>query len=307
MRITLRAYVDNNVDENGHIEYVRNFDDAMAGVLLYRIYEETGEEKYKKPLDEFIGWIPNYFRTPSGGFWHKEHCTDQMWLDGLYMAQPLCTRYARVFGGRDDLYEMAYEQFSLMKKFTIDEKTGLWYHAYDESRKAPWADPVTGKSPEFWGRAMGWIGGALLDILEYLPEDNKHRDFFIDTLRDYVEAFIKVQDEKTGLWYQVLDKGYKPDNWIETSCSTLFMYTLAKGMRLGFLDKKYVANLQKAYDGLFNQLSMDEEGNLHINDICIGTGVGDYTHYIERPRTVNDLHGAGAFLLGVTEAAEFVK
>lgn len=303
----IKAYVDNNVDENGHIECRQSFDDAMAGVLLYRIYAETGEEKYKKALDNFISWIPGWHKTPSGGFWHKLIRPNQMWLDGLFMAQPLCTRYARTFGGRTDLYDMAYTQFSLMRKYTLDEKTHLWHHAYDESREIDWCDKVTGKSPHFWGRAMGWVGAALLDVLEYMPEDYEHRQFFIDTLVDYVEAVVRVQDEETGLWFQVLDRGDDPNNWIETSCSCLFMYTLAKGMRMGLLDAKYVENLQKAYDGLFRQLTTDDEGKIYINDICIGTGVGDYQFYLNRPRVVNDLHGGGAFLLALSEASAYVK
>lgn len=302
----IKAYVDNNVDERGRINYKCEFDDAMTGILLYPIYERTGDEKYKYTLDECAAWIPKFFKTPSGGFWHKFQCIDQMWLDGFYMAQPLCVRYASTFGTHKEFYKMAYDQLCLMKKFTRDEKTGLWYHAYDESRKAPWADKETGRSPEFWGRAFGWIGAALVDILEYLPEDNEYRQYFIDTLKDFAEAVIKVQDKKSGIWFQVLDKGDREDNWLENSCSCLFAYAICKGIRQGFLDKKYIENMKHAFEGIKSQLTVDENSVL-INNICIGTGVGDYKHYINRPRTVNDLHGSGAFLHAMSEFARLAE
>jgi unsaturated rhamnogalacturonyl hydrolase len=115
--------------------YNCEFDDAMPCILLFPFYEETKDKKYKITLDECASWIPKYFKTPSGGFWHKYCTPDQMWLDGFYMAQPLCVKYASVFGGHDEFYKMAYTQLKLMKKYTKDNKSGLWYHAYDESKK----------------------------------------------------------------------------------------------------------------------------------------------------------------------------
>jgi len=296
----IKAYVDSKINHANRISYNCTFDDAMPSILLFPLYKENNDVKYKVTLDECAMWIPKYFKTPSGGFWHKFTTSNQMWLDGFYMAQPLCVKYASEFGGHDEFYEMAYTQLKLMKKSTRDEKTGLWYHAYDESRKAPWCDKETGKSPEFWGRAFGWIGCALVDIIEYMPESCNYKDYFIETLKEYVEAVISVQDKNSGIWYQVLDKGYDSQNWLETSCSCLFTYTILKGIRMGYVDNKYLKNAYAAFEGIKKQLTFEDDKVL-INNICIGTPVGDYQHYINRPRTVNDLHGAGAFLLAMSE------
>ena len=302
----IKKYVDHNVMPDGQIPYGCEFDDAMTSVLLFPIYERSGEEKYRYTLDHCAKWIPMFFKTPSGGFWHKFNCVDQMWLDGFYMAQPLCVRYAVTFDThKQEFFKMAYDQLRLMKEFTRDEKTGLWYHAYDESRKAIWADNETGRSPEFWGRAFGWIGCALVDILELMPADCEYRDYFEDTLRDYVESIIRVQDEKSGIWYQVLNRGDDPENWLETSCSCLFVYTICKGMRLGLLDNKYIENMKRAFEGIKAKLTITDS-ELLINDICVGTGVGDYEFYLARPTTINDLHGSGAFLHAMSELARIL-
>ena len=296
----IQAYVDSCMDADGKIWYSCKFDDAMPSILLFEPYKRTKNPKYRTVLDECAEWIPRHFKTDSGCFWHFFWRPHQVWLDGYYMAQPLCVKYASEFGVHEEFYEQAYEQLKLIRQFTEDKETGLWHHAYDESRKIAWADKETGKSPEFWGRAFGWIGVAIVDILDYLPSDNEHRDFFIETLKDYAEAIMKYQDKETGLWYQVLDKGDNPDNWTETSCSCLFSYAILKGMRMGYLDKKYTDGMKSAFCGIKSKLTVDEY-SVKINDICIGTGVGDYKHYIERPRTVNDLHGAGAFLHAISE------
>jgi len=296
----IKSYVDSKINNAGRIMYNCEFDDAMPCILLFPFYEETKDKKYKITLDECASWIPKYFKTPSGGFWHKYCTPDQMWLDGFYMAQPLCVKYASVFGGHDEFYKMAYTQLKLMKKYTKDNKSGLWYHAYDESKKAPWCDKITGKSPEFWGRAFGWIGCALVDILEYMPENCNYKDYFISTLKDYTKAVLSVQDKNSGIWFQVLDKGADTKNWLETSCSCLFAYTVSKGIRMGYIDEKYIQNVIIAFEGIKKMLSF-EENHVFINNICVGTGVGNYEHYINRPTTVNDLHGSGAFLLAMAE------
>ena len=299
----IKAYVENVMDERGFIYHNCTFDDAMTCILLFPLLEKTKDIKYKTMLDVSAKWIPSYFKTKSGGFWHKFTIADQMWLDGFYMAQPLCTKYAATFNTHAEFYKMAYDQLRLMKQFTRDEKTGLWYHAYDESREAVWCDKETGKSPEFWGRAFGWIGAALVDILDYMPADCEYRDYFLETLDDYIETIIKYQDKETGLWYQVLDKGYDPRNWHENSCSCLFTYTICKAMRMGFTNKDYTANAKLAFEGIKSQLTITDT-DVIINNICIGTGVGNYEHYLNRPRTANDLHGSGAFLHAMSELAQ---
>ena len=301
----IKTYAESVMEDNGNIWYECVFDDAMPSILLFKLLEHTGDPKFKVVLDQCANWIPEYFKTPTGSFWHKYKLPHQVWLDGYYMAQPLCVKYASEFGGHDEFYKMAYEQLKLMKRYTKDEETGLWYHAYDESKKAVWADEITGRAPEFWGRAFGWIGAALVDILDYMPLDCLYREYFIDNLKEYVETVIRWQDEKSGLWYQVLNKGDVEGNWVETSCSCLFMYTVCKGIRMGFINPEYRENMKKAFSGLKEYVSEDN-GEVLVSNICIGTGVGDYNHYINRPTTVNDLHGSGAFLHAMTELSKIL-
>lgn len=299
----IRTYVESVMEENGNIWYECAFDDAMPSILLFPLLERTGNPKFKTVLDQCANWIPEYFKTPTGSFWHKFTTPYQVWLDGYYMAQPLCVKYAATFGGHDEFYKMAYEQLKLMKRATLDAETGLWCHAYDESRKANWADKKTGRSPEFWGRAFGWIGAALVDILDYMPQDCLYREFFIENLKEYAETVIRWQDKKSGLWFQVLDKGDKEGNWLETSCSCLFIYAVCKGVRMGWINAGYLEPMKRAFAGLKNDITIDDE-SVYVNHICIGTGVGDYTHYTHRPTTVNDLHGSGAFLHAISELAK---
>ena len=187
----------------------------------------------------------------------------------------------------------------MMERKTKDEKTGLMYHAWDGSGKQEWGNPVTGKAPEFWGRAIGWVGVAILNDLDFLPEDIKGRDEIIREAVDLLKAVAKYQSED-GRWYQVVDKGSEPGNWLENSCSCLYTAALCKAVRKGLMDKKYLENARRGYEDVINSLGWDGE-NVLIGNVCIGTCVGDYAHYCARPVSVNDLHGVGAFLIMCTE------
>ena len=123
-----------------------------------------------------------------------------------------------------------------------------------------------------------------------------------------LDALLKYQDRKTGMWYQVVDKINAKDNWVESSATCLFIYSYAKALRLGVVyGEEYEDSLIKAYDGIINRLYYDENGWLVIDNICNGTCIdsGTYEHYISRTRVNNDLHGAGAFVLMCAEVEKF--
>ena len=298
----LKAWVDSLVAADGSIENRNSdeLDDVQAGILLFDLYQQTGDERYKKAVQTLVELLKTWSKNAEDGFWHKGRYPNQMWLDGLYMYGPLAVQYGSCFN-QSEYFDLVVEQARLMIKHTLDRKTGLLYHGWDESKKAGWADPVTGQSPEFWGRAIGWYAVALHDILDYLPEKHPHRKELIKNLKKLIIALLKYQDKQTGLWYQVVDKGYKEDNWLELSCSCLYVYAIAKAVRKKYLGKRFIGFANKAYDGIIQKLQFDENGQLQISEICVGTGIGDYAHYIARPRTVNDLHGAGAFVLSCME------
>lgn len=292
----VRDYIESCVDENG--EFVScdltQFDDMEPGVHIMPIYLETKDKKYKHLLEVLMDAVRKYPRIPSGGFYHKYRCPSQMWLDGLYMAGPLSCMYGKYFD-EPEWFDDVYKQITLMKKYTEDKKTGLWYHAYDDSREAVWADKETGCSPEFWGRSIGWVPMAILDDLEYLPEDYEHRQEIIDIAVDLIKAICKFQTPG-GMWYQVVDKADNEDNWPETSCTCLYVAAICRAVEKGYLSKEYLDYAKKGYEAVIKSLT-SEGDDLLIGNVCVGTGVGDYTHYINRPTSVNDLHGVGAFLI----------
>ena len=291
----VKAWVDSLIDGAGHVTCLNDdaLDDIEPGVLLLPLYEITGDERYRKALDELAPIVRDFPRARCGGFFHKHRYPHQMWLDGLYMGGPICAIYGKLTGDRA-YFDLVIEQARLMKQYTFDEPTGLWRHAYDDSRQAAWCDPATGRSPECWGRSVGWVCMALLDDLEYIPEGIEGRGDLIVMLRELLTAVAAYQDVESGLWYQVIDRGGQPGNWLESSCSCLFSAAIYRAVRAGYLDPSFRAAADRGYDGVIARLRRDENG-LIVDNICIGTGVGDYAHYCARPTSINDLHGAGAF------------
>lgn len=293
----MKGYIDNFVDENGNFVFARDeLDSIQVGILLFPLYQATKDERYKKAALKLRNLYNTLNKTNEGGFWHKDNYPNQMWLDGLFMAGPFALMYDEAFG-EPELIDMVLLQESLMRKHMKDEQTGLLYHAWDQSRVMPWSDPDTGCSPEFWGRSVGWYGTALIDILDILPENHSGTRDLIDSLKQLIEGLAKFQDQKTGLWYQVVDKGERSDNWIESSCSSLFIYTIARAIEKGYADKKYLNLAVKAYSGLVKEMVEYDDEAWTMKGICIGTSAGDYNHYVARPTSENDLHGVGAFLL----------
>lgn len=297
----IKGYVDNLIDEQGNFYFNREELDAIqAGLLLFTLDKKTNDPRYRIAATKLKNMFPTLNRTSDGGYWHKDKYPYQMWLDGLYMGGVFAMNYGKVYN-EPELLEMVLEQERLMRKHTKDETTGLYYHAWDEARKQPWADTETGRSPEFWGRAMGWYGITFNEILAFLPEGHSSRPELVEALQNFVEALIKFQDRDTGMWYQVVNKGDDINNWLETSCSALFVYTIARGINDGHVDENLKEYAVKGFQGLLNKMEFTDDGKFVMPDICIGTGVGDYQHYLNRPTCENDLHGVGSFILACIE------
>lgn len=277
-------------------------DDLQAGILLYLLYDKTGDACYKTALDDIMEILRNWKCNPLGGFWHHGAWgQDQMWLDSLYMGGPIQAEYAARYH-EPELFDVLVNQAVLMKD-NMQDNTGLLRHAWDYRREMQWCDPVTGLSGEVWGRAQGWYVVAILDILEFMPASYPGRSKLIEIEREIMEAVAKYQDEKSGMWYQVVNMGNMENNWLETSCTALFAYAMAKGVRLNVLDKKYLDIAQKAYQGILENAVTFEGEDLLLQKVCVGTCVGTYDFYINRRTVVNDLHGMGVFLLMCAEFA----
>jgi len=221
----VKGYADALIDENGNIATYEmdkyNIDMVVAATILFDIYDRTKENKYLIAMQTIRKQLDDQPRTASGGFWHKKIYPNQMWLDGLYMGQPFYAQYTATFENGKNLDDVA-KQFELLEKNDKDPKTGLLYHAWDESKMMPWADKVTGKSPNFWSRSLGWYAMALVDVLDNFPKDHPKQKELVGYLNDLAVALEKVQDKKTGLWYQVTDMGGREGNYLEASGSSMF-------------------------------------------------------------------------------------
>ena len=307
----MKDWVDSTLDENGKIienggwVSLGTLDFRQPGIIMFPLYDETKDERYMDIVKYLVESLKDFPTNSVGGFWHMTTQEYQMWLDGLYMAGPVLAMYAEKFN-KPEFFEIVINQIIVMYENMLDVKSGLMVHGWDESKAMGWADPVTGKSQEIWGRAMGWYVTAIADILDYIPENYEKRDYIIEIERTLLEAIVKYQDSESGRWYEVVDKGDCDGNWLENSCSCLFVYALSKAIKKGYIEDKYYESAKKGYEGVINSLEYDDNGRLLVGDICIGTCIdeGTYEHYINRPTCINDLHGSGAFTLMCSEFDE---
>lgn len=297
----IKAWVDFNIDEDGNAPQcvITEFDDIQPGMLLFDLYLETHDSRYRVMLERLYKAIEKWPTNAKGGIWHKYQNKNQMWLDSMYMMGVITAMCANFFDNKY-LYEKLHTQMVLMRDNMTNPETGLMYHMWDDSGENEFVDKETHCIPVHWGRAMGWYVAALAEILEIMPIDCKCRRDFIDTEVKFLNTLKKYQDKKTGLWYQVLDRTDDERNWLETSCSSLFTYAAAKSYRLGIIDDSFKDMIVSGYNGVLSKTNLDGDC-LNVNGVCIGTGVHYLDYYLTRPTVENDLHGMGAFLLMSTE------
>ena len=296
----VQSWIDLHIDDKGTINRPINaLDYMLPGNLLLILYRETKQEKYKLAAESIRKVFDTYPRTKDGGFWHATNASRQwqLWADGVFMSLPFLARYGQMFGDSAYANDEVTKQLLIYYQHLNDRATGLLWHAYDESGAQPWANPTTHTSAYHWCRAIGWFGMTLIQILEILPKNHPKRNDLIQIVQQLAKAYEKYQDPKTGLWYQVVDKGDVEGNWLETSSSSMYSYMMWMGVKHGFLPKHYEAVAQKGYRGVMTKLSMGADGMTNLIDICEGTNVSDLAYYFARKRNVNDFHGLGAFLI----------
>ena len=310
--------LDQYVDEKGAIKTYEitdyNLDNVAPGSILLAIYEATNQTKYKIAVDSLRKQLLDQPRTKEGGFWHKKIYPYQMWLDGLYMAEPFYTKYALIFNEPEAFDDIA-NQFIWMAQHARDSKTGLFCHAWDESKQQRWANTETGCSPNFWARAMGWYAMALVDVLDDFPTTHPKRLELISILKNLSEAVLKFRDEKTHLWYQVVDQENHKGNYLETSSSCMFAYSFAKGANKGYLDKKFLKIAEETFKGVVEyKATINENGFIDLHGTCRSAGLGgkpyrdgSFEYYISEPQRTNDMKGIGSFLLAAIELEKSKK
>jgi unsaturated rhamnogalacturonyl hydrolase len=307
----IQKSMDFYVREDGSIRGYRpdeyNIDHLNNGKLLLLLYQVTGKEKYRQAVMQLRNQLRTHPRTSEGGFWHKKIYPSQMWLDGLYMGQPFYAEYSRLFG-EDSAFNDITRQFVLMEKHARDEKSGLLYHGWDESRSQRWANSATGRSPHVWGRALGWFGMALVDALEQFPARHPGRDSLLGILNRFARAVTKVQDPATGLWMDIPNLPLEKGNYPEASASCMLVYTLAKGVRLGYLPLPYRKAAEKGYQGIQRQFLKKDGDRLHLAGTVAVSGLGgnpyrdgSFAYYMSEPVIVDDPKGVGAFIKAAVE------
>ncbi len=307
----IKKGVDAFVNDDGTIKTYKvddyNIDQIRMGTAVLLLYQVTGEVKYKKAAELLRSQLKGQPRTKEGGFWHKKIYPYQMWLDGLYMGEPFYAEYAEIFNEPQDFDDIV-SQFIWMESHVRDDKTGLLYHAWDESKKMPWADKATGRAPMFWGRAMGWYVMALVDVLDYLPKDHPKRPELIAILNRSMSALVKVQDKKSGVWWLILDMPGRKGNYLEASASCMFTYAMAKGVRMGYLPATFMKSANSAWAGIQKEFVVDKDGQVSLEKTIGGAGLGGtpyrdgtFDYYTNEKIVTNDPKGVGAFLLAAVE------
>jgi unsaturated rhamnogalacturonyl hydrolase len=285
-----------------------NIDNVKNGRSLLTLYKVTGQAKYFKAATILWEQLKAQPRTSEGGFWHKKIYPNQMWLDGLYMGEPFYAEYAALVREPKAFDDIA-NQFILMEKHARDQKTGLLYHGWDESKNQKWANPKTGVSPHFWGRAMGWYGMALVDVLDYFPAEHPKRKELIAILNRLAAAVQKYQDSKSGLWFDILDLSERKGNYLEASASSMFVYTLKKGVRKSLLPGSYITTADKGYHGILKEfIEPRTPGQVNLKGTVSVSGLGgnpyrdgSFEYYMKEKVITNDAKGIGAYLLAANE------
>ena len=304
----IQKWVDSYVNEEGHLVLPaeHNQDLIQPGVLLLFLHEKTGLPKYRRAAEQLRKLFDSFPRNAQQGFWHKTRYPNEMWLDGIYMAEPFLVRYGSLFNDAEACNEIATFQVRLIARKTLDDRTGLFVHAWDEDRNAVWADKSSGRSPLPWSRATGWFAMALVDILPYLPASHPERKAIETILGELARGLKRTQDADSGLWYQVLDKGHSAGNWQETSGTGMFVYALKRGVEQGDLPAEYLRVAERGWKGLKTKIVFEADGSPVITDAVEGMGVQvDYNAYIGKQTLRNSTHGLCAVLLAASQMENF--
>lgn len=295
----VKAWADRFVDASGHLSQSFDSLDSMEpGRVLVALHHETGDPRYAKAAAQIVGRLATYPRTSDGGFWHADTSSraHQLWGDGTFMLNPFLVEYGQEF------HDTAYADAETVKQLTVyashlQQASGLLRHAYDESKAASWANKTTGLSPEVWCRADGWYGMAVVDVLDDTPATQPGRAQLLTDLQQFAAGIEHYQDPVSGRWFQIVDKASQAGNWTETSCSSMFAYTLARAAQQGYIDGHYATVARKGYQGVLARISVGGDGLTNLKTVSVGTNVGDYAYYIARTQATNDFHGLGAFLI----------
>jgi unsaturated rhamnogalacturonyl hydrolase len=306
------TFISEDGDIHGYNRQEFQLDAINPGRTVFALWKLTHEPRYVDAVMNLGAQLHVQPRTDEGGFWHKQKYTNQMWLDGIYMAEPFYAQYAQLLINPDNAYYEVAKQFRLVDEHLYDLKSGLYYHGWDAAKIQSWANPATGASSNFWGRADGWYAMALADTLDFLPTDHiAHAELAVQ-LKKFSDGIVKWQDADSGLWWQVMDQGGRKGNYLEATASAMFVYALAKGVNDGELSRDVIPAILKGYNGLVTRLVKVNGQRISLTQCCSVAGLGftnakgiprdgSFDYYISEPVVENDLKGVGPFILAGIE------
>lgn len=312
----LSDVIDSFITSDGNIRTYKisnyNIDSLNSGNMLLREYQRNPKPQYKQALDLLRKQLSEHPRTSEGAFWHKQIYPHQLWLDGVYMGMPFLAGYSKAFE-QGHAFDEVVKEFTISRDKLRDPDTGLYYHAWDEARAQDWADKDTGLASQFWGRGLGWLAMALVDVLEIIPaEQTELRQPLLDMSAELAAALVKVQDAQTGTWYQILDKPTAVGNYLESSASSMFTYFFAKGVNNGYLDERYKDTAIKAYQGLIDEfILVHPDNSVSLVNTCQVAGLGfgrdgSYEYYMSEPVFRNDAKANGPFIMAGVQMAKLL-
>jgi unsaturated rhamnogalacturonyl hydrolase len=310
----IKKFVDYYVFEDGTIRgydpLKYSTDDVCESRILFDLYNETKEEKYKKAIELSYSQVKHHPRTSTGNFWHKKIYPNQVWLDGLYMIQPFYVRYETTHGKKN--YADTVSQFTNVRKLMFDEEAKLYYHGYDDSKQMFWANKETGLSKNFWLRSIGWFLVGLADCMDYMDEQMYDEFNTLKVIfKEAIDGILLYQDKESKMFWQVPNFPGREGNYLETSGSSMISYAILKGVRLGVLPERYQRIGVEIFEGIVSKyLTVKEDGDLNLAGICLVAGLGpennlrrdgSYEYYISEPIVENDAKGVGPLIMAYTE------
>lgn len=309
----VKSYIDYYVNEDGTIlgydpsKY--STDDICESRILFDLYQLTKKEKYQKAIQLTYQQVLNHPRTEDGNFWHKKIYPNQVWLDGLFMALPFYTQYETYQNDKKN-YEDILLQFKNVRKLMFNEDKKLYYHGYDASKKIFWADKDTGLSKNFWLRALGWYVVAIVDVASFMDDPGAVNQVLKPLLKEAIDGLLQYQDDKTKLFYDVIDLVDEEKNYLESSGSSLVSYAILKGARLGLLPQSYLKIGLEIFNGICDQFLSEKDGDLNMKGIVLVSGLGPennlrrdgtFDYYMSEPIVENDAKGVGPLIMAYTE------
>ena len=311
----LSYYVAEDGSMRGFKEEDYNLDNICEGRVLFDVYRMSGKEKYRKAIEILYGQLLRQPRTHEGSFWHKAIYPNQVWLDGLYMAQVFYSRYTTEFEDCKN-YPDILRQFRTVRARMFDPETGLYRHGYDASKRAFWCES-DGRSHNPWLRSLGWFSAALIDVTENIaPGHEDFREEMTGIARELAANLLPYIDKETGMLFQVPNQPGREGNYPETSGSAMVAYFYIKGTRLGILDKSYAAVGASIFRSICDRYLTERDGKLNLGGICLVAGLGPennrrrdgtYEYYMSEPVVENDAKGLAPFLMCYTELLQAEK